>query len=180
MKRLSVTLSALVGLALNVSAITFTGTFTGTPTSVTTPIFGFNSVADTLTGAYSYESATVDGAFTPDSGNLMVTINLPDTTTLTQGDDTLWPFNPTLTVAGGAVTGLNFIFLPNTETFETLLTTWKSRSGDLRDTLAEGTLSFSNPVEAPSNSVPDAGGSAVLLGLACVGLWSVRRYQTAA
>ena len=27
--------------------------------------------------------------------------------------------------------------------------------------------------------VPDAGGTSVLLGMACLGLWTVRRYRTA-
>ena len=182
MKKLLLTLAGIACLAFNASAILFEGTFTGTATVVNSSEYGFNNPGDMLTGTYSYESASVDGNFSPDSGNLMVTINFPDGTTINETDADDFGNDPRLWVdAGGAVSFFNFIYNPPGDSLQFLLTEFGSEfsinigiDGSIE---VSGDLSFSDP---QSGEVPDASSSAILLGLACLGLWAVRRPQMAA
>ena len=180
MKPIRLFLCVAVSLALNASAITFNGTFTGTVTDLGSPVaFGLDSVGDTFTGTYSYDSAGVNGLFSPTSGNLQVTISFPDLTLLTQLNDGDHPNYPRLNVVGGSVNYLDFFgYSPSLDLFAGSGSKWDVLPAG--GTLTQGTLEFSRPAEASTSSVPDAGGSALLLGLASLGLLAVRRQQVAA
>jgi hypothetical protein len=182
MKPICVTLLTLVSLALNVSAITYQGTFTGTATFVdsTAPLFGFTTIGDTFSGTYSYDSPTVDGTFTPNAGNLQVTITLPDSTVFTQSDAFLYPNFPSLAVSGGAVTDFLFIRSTPDYSFSVFNTSWSVFGDENVEFAAVGPVAYSNPTPARVGSVPDGGSSALLLGLAGLGLLSVRRWLVAA
>ena len=174
MKPIRLILCAAAVLALNASAITFNGTFSGEVTSLGTPVFGIDDMSDTITGTYSYEAALVNGTFSPASGNLVLAINFPDLTVLTQADDVGHPCFPTLQVAGGAVVGLDFLNIPF-PLVDLLGTAWTVKLASTA-VATQGTLKFS----APTSTVPDAGSSALLLGLASLGLLAVRRQQVTA
>jgi len=192
MKKPSLTLLAAVSLALNASAITYQGTFTYTVFSVGTPIRGIDDTSDIIIGTYSYDSATLDGTFSPASGNLEVTFTFPDLSTLTETDGAGYPANPDLTVTGGNVTSFLFQYNePGSSTTGTAYTFsatfgWSilgniggSSPSEFIFAIGDvGNASFSRPVTAPSTSVPDAGSTLALLGLSLAGLPFCRRKGT--
>lgn len=180
MKPIRWILCAAVSLALNASAITFNGTFTGTVTSLGAPVaFGLDSIGDTFSGTYSYESALVNGLFTPTSGNLQMTISFPDLTVLTQLNDSGYNTYPKLSVVGGAVNYLDFFgYSPSLDLFAGSNSQWDVLPSG--GTLTSGTIEFSAPTEVRTSPVPDAGSTALLLGLASLGLLAVRRQRVTA
>ena len=180
MKQLVITLLAASGLAFPASATLFQGIITGTVVDpVVNPFFGLNAPGDSFTGTYSYESPTVDGVFTPASGNLQVSFTFPDSTVLTQSDAANFPIGPALGVTGGSVGGMDIgIFSkPGTPVLGTFIFQWVAAASiaSLDDDPITGTFVFSKPT-AVSTSVPDAGSTLPLLALGLLGFPFCRRW----
>jgi len=112
----------------------------------------------------------------------MVTINLPDGSTWHETDDSGYNGFPLLSVTGGTVDYLDYFGGP-----PIIIDLQSAGNGARWDIgtagdLTKGPISFSDPNTGPTGptGIPDAGSSAILLGLAYLGLWSLRRYQVAA
>ncbi|MFO1497151.1 MAG: hypothetical protein U1G07_01925 [Verrucomicrobiota bacterium] len=182
MKRLVITLLAAAGLVFPASATLFEGTISGSVTSVgnPTPILGF-AVGGTFSGTYSYESAIVDGTFTPLAGNLHFSFTCQDSTVLTEANVFI-PNQAYLTVSGGAVSSLETSLDTSGTRFLTgPIIAKKFGAGNdwgVVDPLGRatvGALVFSAP-SAASRAVPDTGHSLALLALGLVGLPFCRRW----
>lgn len=178
MKKLSVTILAIVGLALQASALSFNFSFDGdtglgsVPGTVTGTIFG---LVDNAPG-----QAATSILITSFPAGLGGTLSHPDL--LDFSSQVANNFN----VSGGQIIGGGFAAQDSGDTvilgpvaayygFNNVLTL------DNGNTIVGNFDGSAGIVFTPvSSSVPDAGSSAILLGSACLGLWSLRRYQATA
>ncbi len=177
--KLVLAIVALATLASSASAILYEGTFTGTVTSVhdnSDSYKGLDTVGDTFTGTYSYESDSgVDGYFNPNSGNFKVSILFPDGSYLFETDDYDYPDYPELGIESGAVTYFTYItdYDGNNHTiniYETGFVVYDESSGSLLC----GDMTWTDP---NASSIPDSGTSLVFLAISMAGLAGAARLR---
>ncbi len=147
-------LTALLAAIPAASALTLTGTITGTALANLSSVPGPYQLGDSWSVGYSYNSPTVDGSFTAAAGTLHLwhiagVIDLPDDSNRTR---------PAMVVANGKVqqfNAWNWTWCVTTTTW-----TW--------DGMVFGSVAFSDPVAvqilAASSPVPDGGWAGLMLG----------------
>lgn len=151
-------------LTHQVSGLTFNGDIVGTTTRYSVPGNDYEDyfpIGSQWFSSYSYDSPTIDGVFTPASGNLVCSPFFYGFRGGDPQDDEFYPNGPKLTVVGGKVTAFSFFFIDADSRVD-------ERTWDY-DGIVHGTTSITDPT---SSRIPDTGhaftlfllGSVILFG----------------